>query len=242
MLFRPIFCCFKNHQPNCAAFTGLGASVLSVAFLIWGLVNIGFKRKEIEVLYIVAFVLSILIIIGFITLIVFLNIRITQVNKAINSVGRIFCLIILIICAITFTFILVSFIFLLIDYIKLNSDLKKSSYPSNDGLWTLDVVNRNNKISNREWAAIIIPSIISIICIIIMAFVTSFLYKVFKERMITQPSNIQDNNTQNSTSIFPNVSNQNILTNNNNVTIPKNGNNEVYPVPIQESQANLKNK
>ena len=32
-----------------------------------------------------------------------------------------------------------------------------------------------------------------------MAFVTSFLYKVFKERMITQPSNIQDNNTQNST-------------------------------------------
>ena len=103
MVFRPIFCCFKNHQPNCAAFTGLGASVLSVAFLIWGLVDIGFKRKEIEVLYIVAFVLSILIIIGFITLIVFLNIRITQVNKAINSVGRIFCLIILIICAITFT-------------------------------------------------------------------------------------------------------------------------------------------
>lgn len=56
---QQLFCCFRNQQPNCAAFTGIGASVFSFAFLIWGLADLGFKERGVKAIYIITFILII---------------------------------------------------------------------------------------------------------------------------------------------------------------------------------------
>ena len=42
----PMFCCFLNQQPNCMALTGLAASIVAFAFMIWGLADLWFKRDQ----------------------------------------------------------------------------------------------------------------------------------------------------------------------------------------------------
>lgn len=254
-----LFCCFRNRQPICAAFTGIGASVSSFAFLIWGIADLGFKERGVKAIYIIVFILIILSMIGLIILLLILNMRSSITNKNLNNFGRIICLAMLIICGITFIFIVISFLDLIIVYSKLHSDIKKGKFKSNkipdkfrnasdkafddatgdydyyDEDWYLKVLNDELKIIGHEWAAIFVPSLFTLICLPLMALAANFLYKVFLERTNT-PTSV--NITQNTIPTQPNIPQPGIFQNNN-APIPPTGNNVVYQVTINQSELNL---
>ena len=225
MGMEALFCCFRNQLPFCPAGTGIGTSILSMAFLIWGLADVGFKRKGVEVIYIIAFVLIILILIAFIVALILLVITINPSSyRSVNNLGRILCLVIIIMCAVAFIFLLVSFIIQLVDYVKLNNDLKD--------------IQKDLKIPAKEWVALILPLVISLICLPVMALAANYLYRLFFDRM-NKPVNLPVNVTQTTLPTYPNVQQPGIFPNNNG-PVPPMGNNVVYPVEVQ-SGLNMKN-
>ena len=230
MGMEALFCCFRNQLPFCPAGTGIGTSILSIAFLIWGLADVGFKRTGVEVIYIIAFVLIILILIAFILALILLVITINPSSyRSVNNLGRILCLVAIIMCAVAFIFLLVSFIIQLVDYVKLN-----------DGEWVSIEIHKNQKgkILAREWVALILPLLISLICLPIMALAANYLYRLFFDRM-NKPVNLPVNVTQTTLPTYPNVQQPGIFPNNNG-PVPPMGNNAVHPVEIQ-SGLNMKN-
>ena len=232
MGMEALFCCFRNQLPFCPAGTGIGTSILSIAFLIWGLADVEFIRKGVEVIYIIAFVLIILILIAFIVALILLVITINPSSyRSVNNLGRILCLVIIIMCAVAFIFLLVSFIIQLVDYVKLNNDLK-------DMQKVLKDMQKDLKIPAKEWVALILPLLISLICLPIMALAANYLYRLFFDRMNT-PVNLPVNVTQTTLPTYPNVQQPGIFPNNNG-PVPPMGNNVVYPVEIQ-SGLNMKN-
>ena len=225
MGMEALFCCFRNQLPFCPAGTGIGTSILSIAFLIWGLADVGFKRTGVEVIYIIAFVLIILILIAFIVALILLVITINPSSyRSVNNLGRILCLVIIIMCAVAFIFLLVSFIIQLVDYVKLNNDLKD--------------IQKDLKIPAKEWVALILPLVISLICLPVMALAANYLYRLFFDRM-NKPVNLPVNVTQTTLPTYPNVQQPGIFPNNNG-PVPPMGNNVVYPVEVQ-SGLNMKN-
>lgn len=250
MGMEALFCCFRNQLPFCPAGTGIGTSILSMAFLIWGLADVEFIRKGVEVIYIIAFVLIILILIAFIVALILLVITINPSSyRSVNNLGRILCLVIIIMCAVAFIFLLVSFIIQLVDYVKLNNDLKdvgKSIYnPYYSPGWAIPEVieityymQKDLKIPAKEWVALILPLLISLICLPIMALAANYLYRLFFDRM-NKPVNLPVNVTQTTLPTYPNVQQPGIFPNNNG-PVPPMGNNVVYPVEIQ-SGLNMKN-
>ena len=225
MGMEALFCCFRNQLPFCPAGTGIATSVLSIAFLIWGLADVGFKRKGVEVIYIIAFVLIILILIAFIVALILLVITINPTSyRSVNNFGRILCLVSILMCAVAFIFLLVSFIIQLVDYVKLNNDLKD--------------IQKDLKIPAKEWVALILPLVISLICLPVMALAANYLYRLFFDRM-NKPVNLPVNVTQTTLPTYPNVQQPGIFPNNNG-PVPPMGNNVVYPVEIQ-SGLNMKN-
>ena len=232
MGMEALFCCFRNQLPFCPAGTGIGTSILSMAFLIWGLADVGFKRKGVEVIYIIAFVLIILILIAFIVALILLVITINPSSyRSVNNFGRILCLVAIIMCAVAFIFLLVSFIIQLVDYVKLNNDLKDMQKYLKD-------MQKDLKIPAKEWVALILPLLISLICLPIMALAANYLYRLFFDRM-NKPVNLPVNVTQTTLPTYPNVQQPGIFPNNNG-PVPPMGNNVVYPVEIQ-SGLNMKN-
>ena len=232
MGMEALFCCFRNQLPFCPAGTGIGTSILSIAFLIWGLADVGFKRKGVEVIYIIAFVLIILILIAFIVALILLVITINPSSyRSVNNLGRILCLVIIIMCAVAFIFLLVSFIIQLVDYVKLNNDLKDMQKYLKD-------MQKDLKIPAKEWVALILPLVISLICLPIMALAANYLYRLFFDRM-NKPVNLPVNVTQTTLPTYPNVQQPGIFPNNNG-PVPPMGNNVVYPVEVQ-SGLNMKN-
>ena len=231
MGMEALFCCFRNQLPFCPAGTGIGTSILSIAFLIWGLADVGFKRTGVEVIYIIAFVLIILILIAFILALILLVITINPSSyRSVNNFGRILCLVVIIMCAVAFIFLLVSFIIQLVDYVKLN-----------DGEWVSEEIDKDQKdlkILAREWVALILPLLISLICLPIMALAANYLYRLFFDRM-NKPVNLPVNVTQTTRPTYPNVQQPGIFPNNNG-PVPPMGNNVVYPVEVQ-SGLNMKN-
>ena len=183
------------------------------------------KRKGVEVIYIIAFVLIILILIAFIVALILLVITINPSSyRSVNNLGRILCLVIIIMCAVAFIFLLVSFIIQLVDYVKLNNDLKD--------------IQKDLKIPAKEWVALILPLVISLICLPVMALAANYLYRLFFDRM-NKPVNLPVNVTQTTLPTYPNVQQPGIFPNNNG-PVPPMGNNVVYPVEIQ-SGLNMKN-
>ena len=243
MGMEPLFCCLKDQRPNCLAFTGLGASILAFAFLIWGVADLEFKKGGVEAIYIIAFVLVILCMLAFIALFIFINLRNT--TRTINNLGRIICLVILCMCAVAFIFLLIAFIILIIDYVKLNSflkDIRNGETPDTnyDPTWAanLDVNEVNLKIKGHEWGAVFVPSIIGLIALVVMAFVANVLYKFFTDRMNSTPNVVPVNITQNTMTTIPNYPQPGIFPNNNG-PVPPMANNVAYPVTIQQSGVNL---
>ena len=219
MGIQALFCCFRNLSSKITAITGIGASALSFAFLIWGLADIYFEKKGVHAIYIISFVLVILSMIGFILLLIFLIIKGT---RAINNLGRIICLIILFMCVIAFIFILISWIILIVDYADLNSELKNYYPPS--------------EIPSSEWAAIFVPSLITLIALPVMALAANVLYKEFANRISLNPTPYPVN--QNTIPSIPNITQPEIIPNLNK-PVPPVGNYVPYPVPIQQSGVNI---
>ena len=213
MGMEALFCCFRGLGPKISAITGLGASVLSFAFLIWGLADLDFKRKGVHVLYIITFVLVILALVGFALLFVFLMMT---GQRAINNLGRTICLVIIMICVLAFIFMLISWIILIVYYA--GSD---ETNPSHD---------------SHEWAAVFVPSLITLIVLPLMALVANYLYKEFTDRMNLNPTPYPV--TQNTIPTIPNISQPEINLNING-PVPPMGNNVPYPVPIQQSGVNI---
>ena len=210
MGMEALFCCFRGLGPKISAITGLGASVLSFAFLIWGLADLWFKRKGVHALYIITFVLVILALVGFALLFVFLM-KIGP--RAINNLGRTICLVIIMICVLAFIFMLISWIILIVYY-----------------------ADSDKTIDSHEWAAVFVPSLITLIVLPLMALVANYLYKEFTDRMNLNPTPYPV--TQNTIPTIPNISQPEINLNING-PVPPMGNNVPYPVPIQQSGVNI---
>jgi hypothetical protein len=210
MGMEALFCCFRGLGPKISAITGLGASVLSFAFLIWGLADLEFKRKGVHALYIITFVLVILALVGFALLFVFLM-KIGP--RAINNLGRTICLVIIMICVLAFIFMLISWIILIVYY-----------------------ADSDKTIDSHEWAAVFVPSLITLIVLPLMALVANYLYKEFTDRMNLNPTPYPV--TQNTIPTIPNISQPEINLNING-PVPPMGNNVPYPVPIQQSGVNI---
>ena len=231
MGIQPLFCCFSNMSPIISAITGIGASVLSFAFLIWGIADLWFKKSGVEVIYIISFVLVILCLVLFILLLVF--IFITD-SRAFNNFARVLCLVILIMCAVAFIFMLISWIILIVDYAKLRKDLKDVE---EECLELLDINPvKNCRIPSDEWAAVFVPSLITLIALPIMALAANYLYKVFTDKMNTTPYPV--NIPNNSMPTIPNIAPPEIIPNING-PVPPMGNNVPFPVPIQQSVVNI---
>ena len=247
MGMEALFCCFRNQLPFCPAGTGIGTSILSIAFLIWGLADVGFKRTGVKVIYIIAFVLIRLILIAFILALILLVVAINPSSyQSVNNFGRILCLVSIIMCVVAFIFLLVSFIIQLVDYVKLDKyikDIVKGTIDEYyDPNWAKYAVihkdQKDAKILAREWVALILPLVISLICLPVMALAANYLYRLFFDRM-NKPVNLPVNVTQTTLPTYPNVQQPGIFPNNNG-PVPPMGNNVVYPVEIQ-SGLNLKN-
>ena len=220
MGMEALFCCFRGLGPKISAITGLGASVLSFAFLIWGLADLWFKRTGVHVLYIITFVLVILALVGFALLFVFLMMT---APRAINNLGRIICLVIIMICVLAFIFMLISWIILIVYYADLRKDLKD--------------IGSDETIPSHDWAAVFVPSLITLIVLPLMALVANYLYKEFTDRMNLNPTTPYPV-TQNTIPTIPNISQPEINLNING-PVPPMGNNVPYPVPIQQSGVNI---
>ena len=156
-----LFCCFRNQKPNCLAITGLVANVVGIIFLIWGIAENIWFRKGVEVMYDLAFTLLCLTLVGFIVIIIFLNIN--GASRMIYNIGKIICLAIIGACALAFIFYLVDFIILCKDYADFS-------------------------VSGRYWAAAIIPSLLAFAAIIVMALIANRLVKEFSDRMNSAPA------------------------------------------------------
>ena len=109
-----LFCCFRDQKPNCLAITGLVANVVSIIFLLWGIFVNLWPSKGVEVMYDLAFTLLCLTLVGFIVIIIFLNIN--GASRMIYNIGKIICLAIIGAGALAFIFYLVDFIILCKDY------------------------------------------------------------------------------------------------------------------------------
>ena len=214
MGIAPLFCFFRSQQPNCMALTGLAASIVAFAFMIWGLADLWFDRKGVEAIYIIAFILVCISLVAFIIIFIFLNLRKTESYRTINNVGRIFCLVILIMCFVAFIFLLVAFIILIVDYADVEKEIPGQFFPS------------------HEWAAVFVPSILGLICLVIMALAANILYKVFYDNVMATPYPVHI--TQNSMTTTPNPPQPVIFPVTNGPAYPT-PNNVPYPVTIQQS-------
>ena len=120
-----LFCCFRDQKPNCLAITGLVANVVGIIFLIWGIAVNFWYRKGVEVMYDLAFTLLCLTLVGFIVIIIFLNIN--GASRMIYNIGKIICLVIIGACALAFIFYLVDFIILCKVYVhKLKKNISNN--------------------------------------------------------------------------------------------------------------------
>lgn len=247
MGMAPLFCCFNKQNPNCIALTGLIASVLAFVFLIWGLSDLEFKRNGVKAIYVISYIFIILIMLAMIAFLVFLNLRKSTIYRTLMNIGRIICLVILILAGISFLLMLIAFIILLVDYGKLSSYLKdvrnEEIDEDEDGLeylWAiaLDNVMTEAKIAGHEWGAVIVPSIISLIALIVIAFVANALYKVFVDNYNSAEPVSTNSNQNTMVTVIPNNKMPGMFQNNNNISPLENNVN--YPVTVQQTGGNFK--
>lgn len=238
-----LYCCFRGLKPLYLTVVGIAVSVLSFAFLIWGVADLEYKRKGVQAIYIIAFILVILCMLAFIALLIFLLLPPGPGSRTLYNVGRIICLVILIMCVVALIFMFVAFIILIVDYANLHSYLKGKK-PNDDPTkynWAEDLdISYNSElkgsIKSHEWAAIFVPSIISFISLVLMGLIANVLYGEFFNLMNNTSTAV--NITQNTNPSFPNIQQPEIIPNNNG-PVPPMVNYAPYPVTIQQSGVNL---
>ena len=181
-----LFCCFKDLSPCTLGVIGLVASIISFPLLIWGIASVFFSSDAAHGLYDVSMVLVVICFILFIILLILVNLR--DKNRSISKAGKIISMITAILSIITCILLLVISIITLVHYGKYDGAL-----------------------SGGKWVGLILPSVISLICLIIMALVANVLYKTFSDDINSTPMTVSV--AQNSTpgiinnpqpGIFPN--------------------------------------
>ena len=237
-----LYCCFRGLKPLYLTVVGIAASVLSFAFLIWGVADLEYKRKGVEAIYIIAFILVILCMLAFIALFIFLLLPPGPGSRTLYNVGRIICLVILIMCVVALIFMLVAFIILIVDYANYRLFLKGKKLNDNPSKYewgeklSKNLSESGISIKSHEWAAIFVPSIISFISLVLMGLIANVLYEVFYNLMNGTSTAV--NITQNTNPSFPNIHQPEIIPNNNG-PVPPMVNYAPYPVTIQQSGVNL---
>jgi len=231
----PLFLCFNGQPPKCLTITGLGATFVAFAFLIWGVADLEYKRRGVEVIYIMTFTFFIFIILGFLILFLLASLQISESYRPMMNVGRLLCLGLLILCGIAFIFLLVTWIILLVDYFKLRSFLKKlrnhekvTDDDEYDNAWGygLDNVELEEKIAGHEWGAVFAPSILGLLVLILDMLILNALYKMFLDTYNTRPQfPVVTVSNQNTITPLPNMTQPELFPNNNNGPVPPMGNN-----------------
>ena len=238
----PLFLCFNGQPPKCLTITGLGATFVAFAFLIWGVADLEYKRRGVEVIYIMTFTFFIFIILGFLILFLLASLKISESYRPMMNVGRLLCLGLLILCGIAFIFLLVTWIILLVDYFKLRSFLKKfrnhEKFTDDDILdnawgYYLDNVELEAKIAGHEWGAVFAPSILGLLVLILDMLILNALYKMFMDTYNTRPQfPVVTVSNQNTITPLPNMTQPELFPNNNNGPVPPMGNNFTSQVQI----------
>ena len=104
--------------------------------------------------------------------------------------------------------------------------------------WALNLDNFDTefKIVGHEWGAVIAPSVIGLIVLVINGLVTNYLYRVFTDNLYSTPEYQATNNSNQNTVgvVTPNM-NQPELLQNNNGPVPPMGNNINNPVEIKQN-------
>jgi hypothetical protein len=104
--------------------------------------------------------------------------------------------------------------------------------------WALNLDNFDTefKIVGHEWGAVIAPSVIGLIVLVINGLVTNYLYRVFTDNLYSTPEYQATNNSNQNTVgvVTPNM-NQPELLQNNNGPVPPIGNNINNPVEIKQN-------
>jgi hypothetical protein len=232
-------CCSKNNNPKCLSIIGLVHSIVGLGFLIWGITDLEFKRNAIKTLYIITFILLILDILGFISVLI---LSCFEKSKAIKIAGKIISIIILVLSSVADLFLIISFIVLCIDYFKFHSILKHpEDYTYEDILdnawgFLLDDVVTKGEIAGHEWCALFFPAIIALSALSANIRCGKGLYDAFKDDNNTDPQ-IQANTGYNQNTIGVTVPNMNQpgLFPNNNGPVPPMGNNPNSQVEIKQN-------
>ena len=104
--------------------------------------------------------------------------------------------------------------------------------------WALNLDNFDTefKIVGHEWGAVIAPSVIGLIVLVINGLVTNYLYRVFTDNLYSTPEYQATNNSNQNTVgvVTPNMNQPELLPNNNG-PVPPMGNNINNPVEIKQN-------
>lgn len=231
----PLFLCFNGQPPKCLTITGMGATFVAFAFLIWGVADLEYNRRGVEVIYIMTFTFFIFIILGFLILFLLASLQISESYRPMMNVGRILCLGLLVLCGIAFIFLLITWIILMVDYFKRRNDEKVSDEDDYDIDWgdLLDNVELENKIAGHEWGAVFAPSILGLLVLILDMLILNALYKMFMDTYNTRPQfPVVTVSNQNTITPLPNMTQPELFPNNNNGPVPPMGNNFTSQVQI----------
>ena len=212
-------CCTENQSPNCLSITGIISSILTLVFLIWGVVKVYFEKKAFEILYTIACVLLGLSILLFIVITIFINLKKDKGKKCLYINGKIFCIIIIIISIIAQIFILIAFIKVIKDYIDIEKILPGRQIPI------------------EEYCAAIIPFIICLVGVSIIYSVSHALIKVFDSYI--NPPIIP--NAQNTMATLSNLPQPGIFPNNNG-PMPPIANTDYQTVVVKQNENDVNNK
>ena len=191
MGISPLFCCFKDKSPICVSITGLTSALVSGVFLFWAMEKILFYRDAPKALLSISFAFICAILVIYIILLVFSIIKDTKCIKF----GKILCIILFFLCLITFVFILIVFIMTIKDYANEEKNVEGK-------FW-----------GNSDWAVVTVPSILTLILLVIIALCTNYLYYIFSNDKITINFSVSVN--------------QNTVTNNEENNIPQPGLNQI---------------
>ena len=124
---------------------GTVVSLISVSSLIWGLLGINFVRIGVYIVYTIVLGFIGLIFVGFILLA-----KTNLLNQ--KRINRYVCGIMLL-SIISFILLLVDSIIIIVDYAELEKSL-----------------GEGQQIPSHEWAAVFVPSIISLLCLVAIGF------------------------------------------------------------------------
>lgn len=162
-------CCCCLGKERDISIAGIVLNTLAIAFLIWGLAELVWSKNGARALYIIAFVLLILTLFGFITILILTLVRKDDNALQLNNISKYISITIIALLAVSLVFFIIAEIVTLVDYID-----------AEDWLNEIDA-----HLPTGWWLALIIPGIVDIILISVLLCTASRLSKIFYD--MTKP-------------------------------------------------------